>query len=697
MAIEGQRRIRILSTLRRNCSPFLLLLLVSLGCGGPPKPELDPSLDSLRLSGPEVLRLLPANTLFFVLSPDFSAFVSTLGRAEVAASAPDFDALIRDELRKELGFDLFDPEEIRSLGVSPEQPVGFAQIKERVGALFSAAVDPKQARASFEQSAQSRGATVREEQLEDALVLYAQVASSGDRGWLILRDGMGVLLLSHDGDDETWELARLIAQLTPERSISALQEYIDADAGLLAIKDPGEPLLVGGLNVTQMVSQELAEMEERIRKGDPWMVRQLEEARARGSRQDIEYWEQQIRESRKLDEREKARMEAEKSLLKQVFLPLELIAFEVAAEESALRLRAFSPASSECLLKQALGQLKREPPFHRIPGTSPVLAATCECDPQRSFALLELLMNASDPDSIRELDKAFGMLGIDMRKALVPLFTGQGELIVNVEALTTEASERFRLQGAVALSDVRAFTELWERALRFPLLMPLTSFDAVQQVWTLDVPYWRQVHARIREQRFEVSTKRSVFEVEPGTAFSQNFPQLHGYLENPKFSALLYGNFAWLLLFFAMDSSQWYFWDPYPEVPHSADAEAKLEELRRFVDSARAPLKEKLAQRDALVQELIDLIGVWGIAAHAVPEGLVFDGALFFQAASIAGGLARGYDLVVELEKLQDELWDASSKLNDAVQPLLQQYERAREVDRETQEPREVKTPVLGP
>lgn len=177
------------------------------------------------LSGAPVAKYLPADTVVLASTTGLSALLETLGRRRIVAGQHELYELAVQHVRAATGHNLTNPANFRAIGLDGEGETGFfvLDVPTRTGGAYVSVADAGALRAFLAARASAMALRIIAEKVGDAEILYPE--GGGERGSLVLRGPLAILVVSGSPDGDAAAVARQVANQDEKTSLANVADF----------------------------------------------------------------------------------------------------------------------------------------------------------------------------------------------------------------------------------------------------------------------------------------------------------------------------------------------------------------------------------------------------------------------------------------------------------------------------------------
>lgn len=387
----------------------------------PSRPKVDDERPTPAADPTHPLELVPARARAMIMAKSPQRLAQIWERDQFVGRFPAAYAELVEEMKREVGHDLFDPAGLAAIGIDPTAPMGVAAIsfEDEAFVAFGGAGNPD---ALVELLRQKLG-----KPLEPERVGQAELYRLDSEVSLVLRHGMFAFVLvdRHPGGGPDY--AQEVARIDPAQSLAHATVMERAHAGLPQAADVHALLDIGGI-----IRDEL----ERSRIRDQEMVgemsRRVAEARQRGaSAEEIASLQQQEQSQEEFVSRRRRERQVGEILLARTFGAIEGIGLAVDADaKRGLIGRIHVALEPDAAFRELFVASERPPTALTALSDAPQLVVSTEVEPGLAIELLAQAMLASGSSYAEVNDEVLRDLRVDFDRAVRPLLDGRGTFVL---------------------------------------------------------------------------------------------------------------------------------------------------------------------------------------------------------------------------------------------------------------------------
>ena len=541
------------------------------------------------LTGLPVLAMLPSTTAAVAAIDGIIPMAGRLGYLEAAKAHPTVLAPVASFMTEYVGVDLTNLDKFSEIGIEPKAPVGAAILRDGMFsvALFATVSDAGKLATALGSVARKAGGSLSSEIVGDATVhrIAGQVRMGRHVAWVV-RGAVGLMIISAE---EAAPVARDIASRHRDQSLASSVTL---------------PSLLSDLG--------------RGAHGAAWLDVESVVAAAAPV----------LRDMFGRDARERVEAMVSSNLGANPAVTLGL-----AVRDSSVELTGRFSHEPNAPIKALLKRDSGRPAIVHALVKPPLYLAGCRCDIQAVYRTIRKVVAGTDGQQV-VASFAKTMLGVDVEK-LNELFSGElgfavtGNLdfaaLDRMNGAESEAALKASLGGAIVIgvTDAARVKALVDGALR---LVPEAVRAAVKEVpggWTIDVPEWKVVTARLSADLLvvasDVDTAESVIARKP-LKLTGVAAEAAAVLEAD--DAAIVGAVDMHSLFALLRKREGREYSEAAEpVPGTADKAllADYEAKKKAIEVSR---EAEEAERKELEAAVNGLFGVWAGRAVAGPKGI---------------------------------------------------------------------------
>ena len=636
--------------------------------------------ESALVSARQAFSSLPAKTPFALAFGHPQETFARLGQPHLAGRHSALYQEATREMREELGLDLFNAKATHEVGIDSSRPAGIAVVTEGGShpCFFFHINDFDKLRVHLERQTRQR---YTETTLNAHHILQGPndpkvfLRAPGDIVWVIGDS-------SSANPAELLQVARLLAEQDPERSLIAQPEY-QAQAQRLRYGQDAAFFF----NPTPLIQEQMAEIEQQLSAGAPDHIQQqrrdLEAAKANGDDPEvIRQLEEALRDEEAYAQRQQVEERALLRFMETVLLPVEALSMGGHAHGPSVGVMLDITMTPGSLLDRLLRPAQSPSPLLLTSHTiAPAMMWYAHAAPAPTLELVELMLESSGTD-LKTLDQKFKLMsGLSLQADLLPLFSGEVgmSLSLNVSRKSSANSfnDLFSMTFTLGLTDADQARQRFDQLLKSPLLSALVKNpkalggDSIELALPgIDKPFYVSLMDLQLVASFDAELIKHLDRPREGYTKALKNPDLASLLEEDAPEGIF--SIA-LSLFSAMNTM----WDQ-PMSSSNSNRPSKLDandphaalydsHYKRYVAlEAKLQGLESAARkgRAQAAKVLSDSIGAIAFAARRRPGGWQVKGGYFTDAPN----LPHFIDQMVEYSKLDeanDALRDRVFDLND--------------------------------
>lgn len=412
--------------------PLLMLTLAAVTCQRPgpgteapteeatPKaPTAEPTTPTPAADPTHPLELVPARARLMVMARSPQRLAQAWERERIVGRFPTHYERLVSEMKRDLGRDLLDPNELATLGIDPTAPIGFAVLsfEDEAVVVFGGAPDPQRLLDELGRLMTAQGQVPGKPET----VGEARVLRLSDDVKLVLRHRMFALVVANDRRQGIPDYAREVARIDPAQSLAHAHTMQRAHAGL-----PHEADLQGLLDVAGIIGDAF----ERSRRFEQEALtdsgRRLAEARQRGaSAEEIDALQQGLQEQQTFMARRRREQQIAEVLLSRTFGAIEGIGLAVDADARGLRGRIHVALGPDAAFRELLVESERPPAALAALADAPQLVMAGQVDVGVAIDLFAQAALAAGGSYAEANDEIRDDLRLDFDRELRPLLDGR--------------------------------------------------------------------------------------------------------------------------------------------------------------------------------------------------------------------------------------------------------------------------------
>ena len=613
------------------------------------------------LAAKAALGVVPKQADIVAMTGNVGALINDLGREQVIKAIPQLYAQAATEIRKEMGVDLLDPAQWKTLGIDADGPGGMFVLTRSLTVGFVVTLSDTLAFEGWFKKRVADQPNLKTLRYYGGTVYVLKYAPT-----IVIRDGY-LIVLGADRDALAAGWGAVIAGILPDNSMENDPRIEAAAKGL------GFGKHVGGFLDTQRTIDAIIGLE--TRSANPDAVRLREMLQSSDAPELVERLNRFTRGRGRTDIGEQMAIGAVKGMIAGGVGPL-TIGIEI--EGAGMRLKGNLEATDKSLPRRVLQGRKGASPVATLAGSKAVFGLDGNVDLGQLMSVVStVLMTAGGAEMARMEAQIRTEFGLDLRTEIIPAFTGEmgGALLYqNPEIKGDKALGMTLFAGAdpvkmqKVLDAIAGHREVSKMVVktgnRYQLKMP-----------------WRMVEAELKGDQLIVTTDSTAFDRAPGrTAPAHLGAPLAGVLSAQATTLTGALDLAPAFGFTMLAFSDW-------EMPVRANAnpDAATKELlaRRAELTTQIDVAREVSRKGnmAAINDMIGPLGHVALTATETDNSLRFDGGVFtrgpyLKAISDFAKAASTIDdrmrkLREPLRALQDERRKIDTALRNAPTPSV--------------------------
>lgn len=406
------------------------------------------------------LELVPSRARMMLMARSPLRLAQAWERERFAAEFPEaYDRLVRS-MKREMGLELFDPDDLGRMGIDVSAPIGAAVLSLRDEAVvFFGALSDREALVTTLEKTMGRPLPREQVGSAEVLVLDPELV-------LVIRGRLVALVTAEHQHPDSPDYAREIARIDPARSLAHTAVVERAFAGL-----PGDSDLRGLLDPAGLLTDALAHERQMAQQNLAGLERQLAELRQQGASPDeLESFQKMIQDERRFMAQRRRRQQIVELLLSRTIGSIGGIGMAVDASDRGLLGRIHVALDEGSAFRQLLIDGDAPPRALTALGDSPQVVASGHLDVDTAIELLSQVAMAEGSSYAELNDEIRDDIRLDFDRELRPHLDGRATF-----ALTTQeplrSPDRFglgQLMGgvlAIGIDDEAAVKALLDRVL----------------------------------------------------------------------------------------------------------------------------------------------------------------------------------------------------------------------------------------
>lgn len=391
----------------------------------PTRPKADDERPTPAADPTHPLELVPARARAMIMARSPQRLAEIWERNQFVGRFPAAYAELVEDMKREVGHDLFDPPGLAAIGIDPTAPAGVAALsfQDEAFVVFGGLGSST---ALVELLQRKLG-----KPLEPEVVGEAQLYRLNDEVSLVLRHGMFAFVLVDRHPAGAPDYAREVARIDPAQSLAHATVMERAHAGLPHEADVRALLDLGGI-----IRDEL----ERSRRNDQERVseigRSLAEARQRGaSAEEIANLQQQVQSQQEFMNQRRRERQVGEILLARTFGAIEGIGLAVDADpKRGVVGRIHVALTPEAVFRELFVASDRSPTAITVLSDTPQLVVSTQVEPGLAIELFAQTLLASGSTYAELNDDVLRELRVDFDRAVRPLLDGRGTFVLTSRA-----------------------------------------------------------------------------------------------------------------------------------------------------------------------------------------------------------------------------------------------------------------------
>lgn len=576
----------------------------SAGSTASTAPKIANGASNALVTAKATLAKVPAQAEMLVLTANIGALFDALGREEVIKAIPSQYNRIATQIRREIGVDLLDPAQWKTIGINPDGPCGLFVIARSVTAGFMVTLSDAKAfntwlkgKAPADKILEVKGATVYLGGYSPTLVVKGDTLylMTADRGFF----------------GEAWGLA--IAEMDGKPTLADDSRILKSAQAL------GFGQHVAGFIDTQRVVDNLIAAE--MRQPDAELPKLIAIARGAGRTRLVERLERrQNRRSRGMGKAVAAG--AVKGMIVGGIGPM---SFGVEVEGAAVRLKANLEATANALPRRLFKPRKSAGAIATLAGPKAALMADAHVDTAQAMAMLNTMMLTTG-DEFAEIEHGMRQeFGLDLRTQIIPAFTGEvgGSMLIQDPEAQGEKVMGTTLFASV---DPAKYQVIMDALLKHPQLSKMLTRNGER--YSLATP-WRTISVERKETQLVITTEPTAIDRSPGRATPKHLaPSLSALMGRAGTAATWAMDIAPISGFWLLSHSGWEM--PAPQVnadtPQIKMLLQKRAELSKQLTAAKAAMRKT---QHTTTTAMLSPLGHTALVIDETDTGLTFEGGLF--------------------------------------------------------------------
>ena len=692
---------RIIDLLRKCSAVLAIFFVVLLVACGPtvdkPKTPADAKKGAAKqtqlFTDLEAAKLLPTTATVALFVDDVQDLVSLSDRDAFIKDHPKLYTLAQLEVLRLYSRDLLDPQVLDELGVDVHGPAAFAGLDEEleVIALMAKIRDEALLQEKITEIVNTFGGQLEIRQEGDATLLKAFGFPGGLRGWYVFKEGWIIEVLTWQPDDVGDRYATSIAGLKPVDSLAANRAFADALEGARGRQSLDAAALEAYIGFATIAENAIADLDKSDRDTTyaDSLRTQLNDARRRGDRGEIDRIEAQLRDNQAWEDGRKRRRAATRKFLREVLRPISGVVLRFERTGSRFEARGYATLALDASWFELLENSPELPTILAVGDTQPAILVSGNFDIATLVHTLEILISTESEEGLKEVRQiTLDELGVDLDAELLPLLDGRIGLRVRFDPLKAPArfEESIDLTVTLGIKDEVGAAALIEKLLSQPILAILTQRDEAKGTWLIPVPMWKLIRIALHNNELLVTTEEGVLEHflagEQGAWISAKGSEGEFLSKQAGAAGLLLYDYSFVFAFMSAVTSSFGngLYDPYPETPMSELSRLKKLEIDEQQKASDAAVKVLEEQRTAATIEMIDLLGFTALRGKEVPGGFELEGSFFFgnDTLGLADTVARLVDLGTTIDDLGSQISSTRSTFQQALTTLNDEFYRLR-------------------